>query len=72
VDWIGRGFSDPRGSDFPKVIMIAAEQAGIELAEITEKEFEAEKEKVEIHNLFSETVAIYHKNLIERPSFTII
>ncbi len=67
LDWIGRGFSDPRGSDFPKVIRIAAEIARVELAELTEKELEAEKEKIEIHNLFSETVDIYHNNLTEKP-----
>jgi len=67
LDWIGRGFSNPRGSDFPKVIRIAAEIARVELAELTEKELEAEKEKIEIHNLFSETVDIYHNNLTEKP-----
>ena len=67
LDWIGREFNDPRGSDFPKVLRIAAELAGLELAEVTEKELKAAKEKVEIHNLFSETVEIYHKNLTQRP-----
>ena len=67
LDWIGRDFGDPRGSDFLKVLRIAAELAGIKLAELTEKELEAAKEKVEIHNLFSETAVIYHKNLTERP-----
>ncbi len=66
-DWIGRDFNDPRGSDFPKVLRIAAEMAGVELVEITEKELEAVKEKVEIHNLYSEVVEILHKNLAERP-----
>ena len=67
LDWIGRHFNDPKGSDFPKVLRIAAEMAGVELAEITEKELEAAKEKIDIHNLFSETVEIYHTNLIQRP-----
>jgi DNA primase len=40
--------------------------AGIELSEITEKEPEAEKETVKVHNLFSGTVEIFHKNLTER------
>jgi DNA primase len=53
LDCIGRDFNDPRGSDFPKVIRIAAELAEVELAELTEKELEAAKEKVEIHNLIS-------------------
>jgi len=67
LDWIGRNFSDPKGSDFPKILRIAAEQAGVELAELTEKELEAAKEKVAIHNLFSMVVKIFHKNLKERP-----
>jgi P4 family phage/plasmid primase-like protien len=67
LDWIGRNFNDPRGSDFPKVLRIAAEQAGVELAEITETELEAVKEKVEIHNFLSETVDVYHQNITERP-----
>jgi DNA primase len=67
LDWIGRGFNDPKGSDFPKVLRIAAEIAEVELAELTEKELEAAKERVEIHNLFSEAVDIYHKNLTKKP-----
>ena len=67
LDWIGRDLNDPRGSDFPKVLGIAAELAGVELTEMTEKELEAVKEKVEIHNLFDEVVEILHKNLAERP-----
>ena len=67
LDWIGRDFNDPRGYDFTKVLRIAADLVGVELAKLTEKELEAEKEKVEIHNLFSETVEIYHKNLTQRP-----
>jgi DNA primase len=67
LDWIGRDFNDARGSDFPKVIRIAAELAGVELAELTEKELEAAKEKAEIHNLVSESVEIYHKNLTQKP-----
>ena len=67
LDWLGRDFNDPRGSDFSKVPRIAAELAGVELAEMTEKELEAAKEKVEIHNLYSDTVEIYHKNLTQRP-----
>ena len=66
-DWIGCDFNDPRGYDFPKVIRISAEMAGIELAELTESELEAAKEKVEIHNLFSEAVEIYHTNLTKKP-----
>jgi DNA primase len=67
LDWIGRGFNDPRSFDFPEVIRIAAELAGVELTEMTEKELENVKEKVGIHNLYSEVVEIYHKNLAERP-----
>ncbi len=67
LDWLGRDFNDPRGSDFSKVLRIAAELVGVELAEITEKELEAAKEKVEIHNLYSETVEIHHKNLTQSP-----
>ena len=48
LDWIGRDFKDLRGSDFPKVLRIAAEMAGVELAELTEKELEAAKEKVDM------------------------
>ncbi len=69
LDWIGyhAGYSDTRGSDFPEVLRIAADLAGIELDEATEEEREAVKEKVDIHNLFTEAAEIYHKNLIERP-----
>lgn len=65
--WIGRDFNDSRGFDFPKVLEMAAELAGVELTGLTEKELEAVKEKAEIHNLYSEIVEIYHKNLTERP-----
>ena len=63
LDWIGRGFGDPKGADFPEVLRIAADLAGVELEEMTEEERDAAKEKADIHNLFTEAVEIYHKNL---------
>ena len=63
LDWIGRGFSDPRGADFPEVLRIAADLAGVELEELTDEERDAATEKAEIHNLFTEAAEIYHKNL---------
>ena len=65
LDWIGynAGYNDPRGADFPEVLRMAADLAGVELAEITEEERNAAKEKADIHNLFTEAAEIYHKNL---------
>ncbi|RXA21712.1 hypothetical protein EQO05_00180 [Methanosarcina sp. MSH10X1] len=58
-DWIGRSFSDPRGRDFPEVLRIAAERAGVELIEITAEE----RERVEVYNLLTKVAGIYHQNL---------
>lgn len=65
LDWIGynAGSRDTRGSDFPEVLRIAAGLAGVELAEMTEEERDAAKEKADIHNLFTEAAEIYHTNL---------
>jgi DNA primase catalytic core len=63
-DWIGfiNGL-DARGSDFPEVLQIAADLAGVELKEMTEEEKDAVKEKVDIHSLYTEAAEIYHWNL---------
>src|SRR5659263_46708 len=52
LDWIGynAGYRDTRGSDFPEVIRIAAELAGVKLEEMTEAERDAAKEKADIQN----------------------
>ena len=65
LDWIGynAGYMDYRGADFPEVLKIAADLAGVELAEMTEEEKGAVKEKADVHNLFTEAAEIYHKNL---------
>lgn len=65
LDWIGynAGYTGPRGADFPEVLRIAADLAGVELEEATEEERNAAKEKADIHNLFTEVAEIYHKNL---------
>lgn len=65
-DWIGRNFRDPKGADFPEVVRIAAELAGVELEEATDSEKELFKEKTEIYDLFTKSVEIYHKNLLAR------
>jgi DNA primase catalytic core, N-terminal domain./CHC2 zinc finger. len=63
-DWIGyTNGLDVRGADFPEVLRITADLAGVELEEITEQERNAAKEKVDIHNLYTEAAEIYHKNL---------
>ena len=63
-DWIGNiNGLDARGADFPKVLKIAADLAGVELEEMTEQERDAAKEKADIHNIYTETAEIYHKNL---------
>jgi DNA primase len=65
LDWIGynAGYRDTRGSDFPEVLRIAADLAGVELEDQTEEEKKAAIEKADIHNLFTEAAEIYHKNL---------
>ncbi len=67
LDWIGRKFSDPRGSDFPEVLRIAADLAGMELEEMTEEERSTAKEKADIHNLFTAAAEVYHNNLKAKP-----
>lgn len=64
LDWIGyvNGL-DARGTDFPEVLRIAADLAGVELEEMTEEERDAAKEKADIHNLFTTAAEVYHKNL---------
>ncbi|AKB47610.1 hypothetical protein MSKOL_1833 [Methanosarcina sp. Kolksee] len=63
-DWIGNiNGLDVRGADFPKVLKIAADLAGVELEEMTEQERDAAKEKADIHNIYTETAEIYHKNI---------
>ena len=63
-DWIGyvNGL-DARGTDFPEVLRIAADLAGVEIEEMTEEERDAAKEKADIHNLFTTAAEVYHKNL---------
>ncbi|MCO5381775.1 MAG: toprim domain-containing protein [Methanosarcina barkeri] len=63
LDWIGRGFGDPKGADFPEVLRIAADLAGVELEEMTEEDRDAAKEKADIHNLFTAAAEVYHNNL---------
>lgn len=65
LDWIGynAGYSDTRGADFPEVLKIAADMAGVELEEATEEERNAAKEKADIQNLFTGAADIYHTNL---------
>jgi len=63
-DWIGHeNRLDVRGAGFPEVLRIAADLAGIELADMTEEERGTAKEKADIHNLYTEAVEIYHKNI---------
>ena len=52
-----------RGADFPEVLKIAADLAGVELQEMTGADQDAAKEKADIHNLFTEATETYHKNL---------
>ena len=65
LDWIGYNarYGNTRGSDFPEVLRIAADLAGVELEEATEEEKKAAIEKADIHNLFTDAAEIYHKNL---------
>lgn len=63
IDWIGRAFRDPKGTDFHAVLEIAAGMAGVELDHITEHDRDAAKEKSDIHNIFTESVDVYHNNL---------
>jgi DNA primase len=67
LDWIGynAGYKDTRGSDFPEVLKIAADLAGVELGDATEEETEAAKEKADIHNLFTAATEIYHNNITQ-------
>lgn len=69
LDWIGyrAGYRDIRGSDFPEVLRVAADLAGVELDGATEEEGAAAIEKADIHNLLTEAAEIYHNNLTERP-----
>ncbi len=63
-DWLGYVYGvDARGADFPEVLRIAADLAGVELAELTEEEREAAKEKADIHNLFTAAAEVYNQNL---------
>src|SRR5664280_1141727 len=65
LDWIGykAGYTDTRGANFREVLKIAADLAGVELEEMTEVDKDTAKEKADIHNLFTESVEIYHNNL---------
>ncbi len=69
IDWKGHhaGYRDTRGADFPDVLKIAAETAGVELEEFTDAQKEAAQEKADIHNLFTEAAEKYHQNLHEKP-----
>ena len=60
---IGRNFTDPRGKDFPEILKVAADRAGIELKVLTDEEREVVKEKADIHNLYTVATEIYHNNL---------
>ncbi len=63
-DWIGHvNGLDARGTDFPEVLRIAADLAGVELEGMTEEERNSAKEKADIHNLFTAAAETYHKNL---------
>ena len=63
-DWIGHiNGLDVRGKDFPEVLKIAADLAGVELAETTEEERNIAKERADIHNLFTEAAEIFHSKL---------
>ncbi|HWR25403.1 MAG TPA: CHC2 zinc finger domain-containing protein, partial [Methanosarcina sp.] len=63
-DWLGYWNKfDARGADFPEVLRIAADLAGVELEEMTDEEKEAAKEKADVHNLYTEAAEIYHKNV---------
>ncbi|AKB32693.1 hypothetical protein MSSIH_2003 [Methanosarcina siciliae HI350] len=67
-DWIGFiNKLDTRGADFPDVLRIAADRAGVELEEATDEEKETAKEKADIQNLYMEAVDVYHKNLMKKP-----
>lgn len=63
-DWIGyiNGF-DARGADFPKVLRIAAEKAGIALPEMQPGDLAKAQERAEVRDLLTEAAGIYHKNL---------
>lgn len=64
LDWIGNiNGLDARGTDFPEVLRIAADLAGVEIEEMTEEERDAAKEKADIHNLFTTAAEVYHNNL---------
>lgn len=63
-DWIGYvNRLDARGSDFPEVLEIAAEIAGVRLDKLTDEQKGAATEKATIHNFFTDAAGIYHENL---------
>lgn len=63
-DWIGYTAGlDARGADFPEVLRIAAEKAGVALPDTTPEEMEKARERTEVQDLLTEAAGIYHKNL---------
>lgn len=67
-DWIGyeRGL-DARGVEFPQVLRIASEMAGIKLPEMSEEDLNKVSEGAKLKDLLTEVASIYHKNITERP-----
>lgn len=67
-DWIGyeKGL-DARGVEFPQVLRIASEMAGIKLPEMTDDDLNKVSEGAKLKDLLTEIANIYHKNITERP-----
>jgi DNA primase catalytic core len=66
-NWIAYSRGLDINRDFPEVLRIAAELAGVELAEMPEEERNTAKEKADIQTLLTDAAEIYYNNLKNRP-----
>jgi DNA primase catalytic core len=58
---------DTRGPDFPEVLLIAADYAGVEIPEQDEDTKDLMQEKQEVQTLYTDVAEHYHKALLNNP-----
>lgn len=58
---------DTRGADFPEVLKIAADYAGVDLPEQDEESKQLLNERQEIQDLYTDVAERYHKELLANP-----
>ena len=64
LDWIGyENNLVTRGKDFPKVLKIAADLAGVELEGMTTEDIEKAQERLTVQDALTQAAEIYHGNL---------